>query len=74
MTKSRDIRKHFRPDSGKQARAQNVLAAATETEMAKRALDLAISEFERNKLTAEANQKFVRSCVAIRDVFEALTE
>lgn len=71
-TKNRIMHKHFRLDSTKLKRAQKVLEAATETETVERALDLAISEYERNRLTAEANQRFVRSGVAIRDVFGAL--
>lgn len=70
--KSRTIHKHFRLDSGKLKRAQKVLDARTETETVERALDLAISEHERNRLAVEANQKFLRSGVVIRDVFGTL--
>jgi hypothetical protein len=72
--KSRIIHKHFRLDAVKLKRAQKLLEATTETETVERALDLAIAEHERNRLVAEANQKFVRSGVIIRDVFGALTE
>jgi hypothetical protein len=72
--KSSITHKHFRLDANKLKRAQKVLQAKSETETVERALDLAISEHERNKLTAEANQKFVKSRVVIRDVFEALAE
>jgi hypothetical protein len=68
------MHKHFRLDSTKLKRAQKVLAASTETETVERALDLAISEHERNRLTAEANRKFVKSGIVIRDVFGALAE
>lgn len=71
-TKSHTIHKHFRLDSGKLKRAQKVLHARTETETVERALDLAISEHERNRLALEANKKFLRSKVAIRDIFGAL--
>jgi predicted type IV restriction endonuclease len=71
---NRTIHKHFRLDSAKLRRAQEVLEARTETETVERALDLAISEHERNKLTAEANRKFLRSGIAIRDVFGTLEE
>ncbi|HEX3469568.1 MAG TPA: hypothetical protein VHT28_00150 [Silvibacterium sp.] len=74
IEKSRIIHKHFRLDSIKLKRAQKVLDATTETETVERALDLAISEHERNKLVVEANQQFVRSGVAIRDVFGTLDE
>jgi hypothetical protein len=72
--KSPIIHKHFRLDSIKLKRAQKVLDATTETETVERALDLAISEHARSKLSAEANQRFVRSGVVIRDVFGTLDE
>ncbi len=72
--KTRIIHKHFRLDAVKLKRAQKVLEARTETETVERALELAIAEHERSKLVAEANQKFLRSGVTIRDVFGALTE
>ena len=67
-TKRQITHKHFRLDSAKLKRAQKVLAAATETEAVDRALDLAISEYERNRLALEANQKFLKSGIVIRDV------
>ena len=72
--KNRTIHKHFRLDSIKLKRAQKVLDARTETETVERALDLAISEHERDRLAVEANQKFLRSGIAIRDIFGALEE
>jgi hypothetical protein len=72
--KSRIIHKHFRLDAVKLKRAQKVLEARTETETVERALELAIAEHERSRLVAEANQKFLRSGVTIRDVFGTLTE
>jgi hypothetical protein len=72
--KNRIIHKHFRLDAVKLKHAQKVLEATTETETVERALDLAIAEHERNRLVAEANQKFVKSGVVIRDVFGALTD
>jgi hypothetical protein len=68
--KSRIIHKHFRLDAVKLKRAQKVLEARTETETVERA----IAEHERSRLVAEANQKFLRSGVTIRDVFGTLTE
>ena len=70
--KSHTIHKHFRLDSIKLKRAQKLLEAKTETETIERALDLAISEHERNKLVAEANQRFLKSGIIIRDVFGTL--
>jgi hypothetical protein len=72
--KSHTIHKHFRLDSIKLKRAQKVLEARTETETVERALDLAISEYQRNKLVEEANQKFLRSGIVIRDVLGTLSK
>ncbi len=66
--------KHFRLDPVKIKRAQQVLRADTETEAIERALDLVISEHERNRLTAEANERFVTSGIAIKDVYGTLEE
>ena len=66
------IHKHFRLDQVKLKRAQKVLEAATETETVERALDLAISEYERNRMVEEGNRKFLKSGISIRDVFGAL--
>jgi len=66
--------KHFRLDSAKIKRAQRVLRADTETEAVDRALDLVISEHERNRLTLEANDRFVKSGIKIKDVYGVLDE
>lgn len=71
---NRIIHKHFRLDEGKLKRAQKVLAAATETETVERALDLAISEYERNRIVEQAHRKFLGSKIQIRDVFGALEQ
>ena len=63
--------KHFRLDDAKLKRAQKVLEAATETETVERALDLAILEHERNRMVAEANRRFLRSRIVIREAFGA---
>jgi len=70
--KGRTIHKHFRLDSIKLKRAQKALDARTETETVERALDLAISEHERNRLVLAANQRFLKSAIVIRDVFGSL--
>jgi hypothetical protein len=70
-TKSRS-HKHFRLDAAKIRRAQKVLDAGTETEAIERALDLVISEHERNRLAAEANERFVKSGIAVKDVYGTL--
>lgn len=70
--KNRILHKHFRLDSGKIARAQKVLQAKTETETIDRALDLVLSEYQRNKLTAEAHQRFANSGIVVKDVYGKL--
>ncbi len=64
--------KHFRLDAVKIKRAQKVLQAATETETIERALDLAISEHQRNRSAAEANERFAKSGIAVKDVYGTL--
>jgi hypothetical protein len=71
---NRITHKHFRLDQAKLTRAQKALAAATETEAVERALDLAISEHERGRVAAAANRQFLKSGIAVRDVFGALHE
>jgi hypothetical protein len=69
---SRVVHKHFRLDNVKLKRAQKVFEAATETETVERALDLAILEHERSRVAADANRRFLKSRIVIRDVFGAL--
>jgi hypothetical protein len=64
--------KHFQLDTGKLKRAQRALRAATETETIERALDVVITEHARNRLTVEANDRFVKSGIAIRDAYGTL--
>lgn len=66
--------KHFRLDAVKIKRAQKVLQAGTETEAIERALDLVISEHEKNRLVAEANERFVKSGISVKDVYGALEQ
>jgi len=66
--------KHFRLDAAKLKRAQRVLRAGTETEAIERALDLVISEHQRDRLTAEANERFFASGIEIKDVYGTLDE
>jgi acetylornithine/succinyldiaminopimelate/putrescine aminotransferase len=61
--------KHFQLDTRKIKRAQKVFKAKTETEAIERALDFAIDEHEKNRLVAEANERFVRSGIEIKDVY-----
>jgi hypothetical protein len=64
--------KHFQLDAAKIRRAQKVFKAKTETETIERALDFAIDEHEKNRLVSEANERFVRSGVEIKDVYGKL--
>lgn len=71
---NRNVRshKHFRLNDAKIKRAKKLLRANTETEAIEKALDLVISEYERNQIAAEANERFVNSGIQIKDVFGAL--
>jgi hypothetical protein len=71
-TKPQIVHKHFRLDTMKLKRAQRALRATTETEAVERALDLVISEHERNRITAEATRRFLASGIVIRDVYRGL--
>ena len=64
--------KHFQLDAAKLRRAQRVLSAKTETETIERALDVVIAEHERNRLTVEANDRFVKSGIDIKDAYGIL--
>ncbi len=61
--------KHFRLDTRKLKRAQKLMNAKTETEAVERALDLAISEHQRNELAIKANERFLKSGITIQDVY-----
>jgi hypothetical protein len=64
--------KHFQLDAVKLKRAQRVLHADTETETIERALDIVIAEHQRNRLTVEANDRFVKSGIHIEDAYGVL--
>ena len=70
--RNRIAHKHFRLDAAKIKRAQRVLKAPTETETVDRALDVVIAEHLRNRLTREANERFVKSGIEIKDVYGKL--
>lgn len=71
-TAPKRIHKHFQLDPAKIKRAQKALRARTETETIERALDFAIAEDEKNRRTLEATERFLRSGIQIRDVYESL--
>lgn len=73
-TAKRRAHKHFQLDAVKIKRAQKALQAKTETETIERALDLAIAENQRNRLAAEANERFLKSGVSIKDVYGTLRD
>jgi hypothetical protein len=64
--------KHFQLDPVKIKRAQRVLHADTETQAIERALDLVIAEHQSNRLGAEANDRFLKSGIEIKDVYGKL--
>ncbi|HXT24968.1 MAG TPA: hypothetical protein VN749_09100 [Candidatus Eisenbacteria bacterium] len=64
--------KHFRLNAAKIKRAQKLLRAGTETEAIERALDLVISEHEKNRLAAEANDRFVKRGMDVQDIYGTL--
>jgi SOS response regulatory protein OraA/RecX len=64
--------KKFQLDAVKIKRAQKVLGAKTETETIERALDLAISEQQRNRLVQAATDRFANSGIKIKDVYGRL--
>jgi hypothetical protein len=74
IAKRRSVPKNFRLDPAQIARAQKALSATTETETIVRALDFVIAEAARNRATSEANERFLKSGILIRDAFGSLAE
>lgn len=66
--------KHFRLNAAKITRAQKLMQAATETETIERALDAVIAEHQRNRITRDANERFVKTGIKIRDVYGKLAD
>jgi hypothetical protein len=73
-SKNRVSHKHFQLDSAKIRRAQKVLRAKTQTETIERALDAVIAEYKRNQLAVDANERFVKSGIGIKDVYGKLAK
>ena len=71
---SKRVHKHFQLDAAKIRRTQKVFKAKSETEAIERALDFAIEEHAKNRLVADANQRFVRSGAEIKDVYGKLAD
>jgi hypothetical protein len=70
----RAVPKNFRLDPVQINRARKALAATTETETIVRALDFVIAEAARNRATAEANRRFLKSGIGIQDAFSSMGE
>jgi len=66
--------KHLVLNQAKLKRAQKVLGARTETEAVERALDLVISENERNRRAWAATERLLNSGARVRDVFGRLKD
>ena len=64
--------KHFQLEAAKLKRTQKALRAKTETETIELALDLAIAEQQKNRLVLEANERFIKSGIEIKDVYGTL--
>ena len=71
---SKRVHKHFQLDAAKIRRTQKVFKAKTETEAIECDLDFAIEEHQKNRLVAEANERFVGSGVEIKDVYGKLAD
>jgi hypothetical protein len=72
VTSGKRSHKHFQLNAAKIKRAQRVLQAKTETETIEWALDFAIAEHERDRLAFEANERFLKSGIVIKDVYGTL--
>lgn len=66
--------KHFQLDAAKIKRAQKALRTKTETETIERALDEAIEADRTNRRLHEANNRFLRSGIQIKDVYGNLND
>ena len=68
--KNKHKHKHLVLDQAKIKRAQKVLGAKTETETIERALEMVISEDEKNSRAWAATQKLIAGGIQIKDVFD----
>lgn len=64
--------KHFQLDAAKIKRAQKAFRVKTETEAIERALDFALDEYEKNRIVTDANERFLKSGIEVRDVYGKL--
>jgi phage terminase Nu1 subunit (DNA packaging protein) len=72
--KLRTKHKNARRDVTEIKRALRSLKAGTQAETLERASDAVIAERERNRLTREANERFLKSGIEITDVYGKLAE
>ena len=72
MTRNRIVHKHVRLDAAKIKLTKKHMKARTETETIERALDLVISERQRNRITRGANERFIKSRIEVKDVYGKL--
>ena len=66
--------KHFILDETKLKRAQKILGTRTETETIERALEVVVTEAERNRQAWAATERFIKSGVEIKDVYGRLED
>ena len=66
----RNRHKHLVLDQGKIEKAQKILGVKTETETIERALEIVISEDEKDRRAWAATEKLVRSGIQIKDVID----
>jgi len=71
-TSKRRSHKHLQPDSAKIKRAQKAPRAKVETETIDRTLDSAMAEHEKTRLALEASERFIKSGIDVKDVYETL--
>jgi len=72
MASDRIAHKHFRLDVAKIRLAKKLMQTGTETETIEQALDAVIAEHKRNRITRDANERFVKTGIEIRDVYDKL--
>ncbi len=66
--------KHFILDQAKIERAQKLLGTSTEKETIERALEEVIEERERDRQAWAAHERFIKSAIEMRDVYDVLSE
>ena len=64
--------KHLHLHAAKIKRAQKIWRTRTEIRAIERALDLMISEYDRNRMAADAPEHFVESGVESKDIYGTL--